>query len=60
MKKLTMTEIQMQLQEQFVKGEMRYWQIHHPTAKITWNKKKNEIVITYPLPKDLGYIIKAL
>ena len=55
-----MREVQMQLQEQFVKGEMKYWQIHHPTAKITWNKKKNEIVITYPIPKDLNYIIKAL
>lgn len=49
----TMTEVQMELTEEIRQGEIRFWQRQHPKAKVTLDKKNNQIVITYPLPKDL-------
>lgn len=54
-------EFQIELGEQLRRAELRYWQKLHPNAKVTL--KKNEILITYPLPKDMeliGKFIKAL
>lgn len=56
--KKTMTELNIELQEQLRKSELRYWQRMHPNAKVTI--KKNEILITYPLPKDFELISKFI
>lgn len=54
----TMTEVNIEMQEELRKAELRYWQKLHPNAKVTL--KKDEIIITYPLPKDFGNITKFI
>ena len=54
----TATELNIELQEQLRKQELRYWKRLHPNAKVTL--KKNEIVITYPLPRDMELISKFI
>jgi hypothetical protein len=59
----TGTEFGIELGEQLRKQELRYWQRMHPNAKVNFNKKKNQIEIIYPLPKDYDLIqkfVKAL
>ena len=64
MKKIkTMTELNIELAEQLIASELRYWQKIHPNAIVRLNKKDYTIEIKYPLPKDYTLIekfIKAL
>lgn len=53
-----MMENRIELREQLRKAELRYWQKMHPDAKVTL--RKNEILITYPLPKDMDLISKFI
>jgi hypothetical protein len=56
--KKTMMENRIEEWEELRKAELRYWQKMHPNAKVVL--KKNEIVITYPLPKDMELISKFI
>ena len=57
-KEITMTEFLMEQRENLRKAELQYWQRLHPDAKVKLDKKRNEIVITYPLPKDYELLQK--
>lgn len=56
----TMTELQMLMRDEMVKSEMVYWLRNHPQAKVTFNKKKKQIEIVYPLPEDFGVNIQKI
>lgn len=59
-KKTTMTQISISEMEELRKSELRYWQKLHPDAKVEYDKKSNEIIIKYPLPKDYEIISKFI
>lgn len=58
--KQTMTEIGIQMAEDLRRAELKYWQMKHPDAKVTYDKKRHEIWITYPLPRDLVLMEKFI
>lgn len=51
-----MTELQMEFAEELRQAELRFWQLKHPQATVTYDKPRNQIVITYPLPEDFSII----
>jgi len=46
----TITELQIELNEEIRKAEMRFWQKQNPKAKVVYDKENNQIVVIYPLP----------
>lgn len=47
-----MMENQIEFTEAIRQSEIRYWHKIHPDAKVKYNKRKHQIEIIYPLPKD--------
>jgi hypothetical protein len=45
-------EIVMRASDEIRKQELSFWSREHPKAKVKFDKKNNQIVILYTLPKD--------
>jgi hypothetical protein len=56
----TATEVSIDLVNEIRKQELRFWLKQYPKAKVKFDKKHNQIVILYPLPKDFKIIDRII